>query len=169
MADHIDALPGWRRAYDALVAGGLEFGTVVPGAWLDEQFGVSITPRMPFEDAKRQELRRLRATTDLADALLQNHLRYLMRVEGTPDYRIARPEEQISHGMRRFRKEVAREYRRAVQTIVNVETTALTDAQRGRHQELITRMQEARSLALREQRATSRLANLPPPTPQEEP
>lgn len=169
MADFLDPLPGWRRAYDALVAGGLEFGTAVQGAWLDEQFGVAITPRMAWEDARRQELRRLRCVTDLADALLQNHLRYLLRVEGTPDYRLARPDEQITHGMRRFRKEVAREYRRAVQTIVNVDTTQLDDFQRGRHQELLTRMQEARSRALREQRETGRLASLPPPSAEEEP
>lgn len=158
--ENVDLLPGWRRAYRALVDGEmLTPSSTITHAWLDEQLGIAIDPSMRFEDGKRQELKRLQLTSRLAEELRSKQQRELERDQHTGDMIVMAAQRQIDKATARFGVEVRREFHRAIRSLTHVDTLQLTDAQRARHTEALTHMQHMRSIARRDVKRLPRITD----------
>lgn len=170
--DDIDRLPGWRGAAAALNEQGLlEFDAIIPADLMDDLLGVAFTDGMSYTAGKAMELRRLSELERLKDHVLKRYLRLIEREvlpDGSAQFRVLRPLEQTQSALRRHRKEVAREHRRAAEVLINTDTTAMSAFERARHEDSLARVLHLRAITRQQIKGIAEVAQLPPPKEDEE-
>lgn len=147
-----DKLPGWRRAYDAIVERDMRPGDEIADDWLDEQMGIVTPPVGTREEFQRIELKRLRAWTKVRELLLTEHQMDFARSLNVSGYCLLSAQEQIDRASAHLRGEVRKEFLRAMKRHSYVDTMQLTDDQRAKHADAIAKVAMLQSMVRRQTR-----------------
>lgn len=104
------------------------YGDVIPKSWLMDKFNLKmpeVGTKAIFDSVAFEFLQNVDRFKDI---LLFEHKMLLVAVRGE-GYRIVKPEQQSEVAMRRLRDQVARELRKAVDTLTHIRDDLLCDSE----------------------------------------
>lgn len=123
-------LPHWKNALEVFISQGYQPGTVINKSWFMNQF--YIADPVTAEDQKNASLEFMTSIEALKAELLETHKIELVCVFGT-GYKIVHPREQTRLALITRSRNISREARRMVNSIIHVDTEKLSDAERCEH------------------------------------
>lgn len=139
--DGIELYPPWKEALAAFERAKYTYGALISREWFARAFGL-----MPPEEDRRYtpkeiqtyELAFLSNMTALREAVLEQHRMYLVS-DQRGSYLIVPPNEQAPRAMREMQRKLGVAIDKCIAVLRNIEVAMLTDEERQRHIDLLTK------------------------------
>lgn len=141
--------PSWKEAVQVLLREGSEPGTLITREWLNTHFGLK-TP-VTAEEQKKYQLEFLGYFKSFETELLTEH-QIALKTTRDGGYIVLPPNQQTEWAERTALKKMSRAIHQGLNRLVNVNTAALTDAEKKENSDSLARISWVRDAVANKQK-----------------
>ncbi len=141
-SDNVELYPPWREALEKFVQHGFGYGDTVSKEWLEHAFGmkpIAGNEVCTYDQFKERAFLFMNNLEPMKEALRTD---YQMDLVATfrESYLIIQPKDQAARAMRDMQKRIAREIKKALSRVQNVNTGMLTSEERQQYIDALTKV-----------------------------